>query len=206
MHHVSDSHCHPPHVTMMGARQIGIVQSILVNQRQLKSIYLSPSLTPPPPHTHTSHTAPHKHLMPPPHPPVTMMGTRRMVSFSLHPAPMLTLLGSSQMFIRVPITIWLFTVHCGRSKQAAAAAAAGAAAAAAAGATGQALCCNHIDKEQGMASESEGFCHCAEHACAGQGQFTTSGPVKHMHSALPRTNAPTTPTCSSPQAGPPSYA
>lgn len=42
--------------------------------------------------------------------PVTMMGTRRMVSFSLQPAPMLTRLGSSQMFISVPITIWLFTV------------------------------------------------------------------------------------------------
>jgi hypothetical protein len=40
-----------------------------------------------------------------------MIGTRLTVSLSLQFAPMLTLLGSSQMFIRVPITIWLFTVH-----------------------------------------------------------------------------------------------
>lgn len=48
------------------------------------------------------------------HSPVTMMGMRRKYSCSRQSWPADTRLGSSQMFINVPTTIWLFTVTCER--------------------------------------------------------------------------------------------
>lgn len=46
--------------------------------------------------------------------PVTMIGTRLMRPSPCQSSPRLMKLGSSQMFISVPTTIWLFTVHCSR--------------------------------------------------------------------------------------------
>ncbi len=66
------------------------------------------------PHVHPTSTLIHNCTCNLACPPVTMMGVRRMRDTLPQSCPTDTTLGLSQMFISVPITIWLLTVTCVR--------------------------------------------------------------------------------------------